>query len=512
MNNLFKIIIMTTVKPNDKNSGNKKIQMFMFLLFLLNIFQISCKKLAETPTPTNQVAENNVYSTDPTAIAVFNGLYGKMNRAPFQGGPSGSISLFAGLAADEFTLNSSANYAPFINYFQNDLKQADKSSVSGAEHWPPLYNFVFICNAAIEGLKKSTTITPLVKQQLMGEAKFMRAFIYFYLVNEFGDVPLSLTTDPQVNRVLAKSSKEEIYEQIVLDLLDAEDELSSDYLDLTLLNNTTERVRPTKWAAIALLARVYLYMRDFVKAEIKATAIINNTQLFSIGLLNSVFLKNSKEAIWQIQPTDIGYNTQEGYALIIPSTGPKGSDNPVRLSNRLLKSFEQGDQRATNGNWVNTVIYKLTPTLSDTIVYPFKYKIGTSPGNNSISGLTEYFMVMRLGEQFLIRAEARAQLGNISEAQSDLNIIRNRAGLTNTNAGDKASLLAAILYERQIELFSEWGHRWFDLKRTGNVDEVMRVVTPQKANSSPWKSYQQLFPIPLADLQSNSNLIQNEGY
>ncbi|WP_315815288.1 RagB/SusD family nutrient uptake outer membrane protein [Paraflavitalea speifideaquila] len=98
-----------------------------------------------------------------------------------------------------------------------------------------LYNFVFKCNAAIEGLTRSTTLTPAVKQQLLGEAKFMQAFMYFYLVNEFGDVPLALTTDPQANTLLARSPQAKVYEQIITDLLEAEQQLSNDYLDVTLV-------------------------------------------------------------------------------------------------------------------------------------------------------------------------------------------------------------------------------------------------------------------------------------
>ena len=113
----------------------------------------------------------------------------------------------------------------------------------------------------------------------------------------------------------------------------------------------------------------------------------------------------------------------------------------------------------------------------------------------------------------MIRAEARAQIGNISGAQSDLNTVRNRAGLADTPAGDQASLLAAILDERRHELFSEWGHRWFDLKRTGKIDEVMSLVTPIKSGGvTTWHSYQQLYPLPLSELQRAPNLVQNSGY
>ena len=126
-------------------------------------------------------------------------------------------------------------------------------------------------------------------------------------------------------------------------------------------------------------------------------------------------------------------------------------------------------------------------------------------------------MVLRLGEQYLIRAEARARLGsNLSGAIGDLDKIRSRAGLpliATTNPGiTQPALIDKIMHERQVELFSEFGHRWFDLKRTNTVDAVMNVVTPLKAAGAPWQPYQALYPIPITELQKAPNLTQNPGY
>lgn len=492
--------------------------MITALLIWLVLVQTSCKKWVEIPAPVYGLSESNVYSGNSTAIGVLSGFYNHMNNIDiFQG--NRSIALFAGLSSDELVLFDGVADNIYIHYYKNALS-AIIAPISGSEHWSPLYHCVFKANAAIEGLNASTTLTPIIKQQLLGEAKFMRAFFYFYLVNLFGDVPLALTTDPQYNTLLARTPKDQVYQQIITDLKDAKLLLSSDYLSETLLSTTTDRVRPNKWAAAALLARVYLYSGDYVNAEAEATMVINNTSLYSLPVLNNTFLKNSLEAIWQLQPTDINFNTQDGRTFIIPPTGPiagaNNTTNPVYVSNHLLTSFEPGDQRAVFGNWIDTTIYQVSATLWDTVAYPYKYKINTLDENiNPTTGtafMTEYFMVLRLAEQYLIRAEARAQQNNISEAQSDLNAIRTRAGLANTTAGDKTSLLTAILHERQVELFSEWGHRWFDLKRTGHVEAVMSVITPLKATGAPWQSYQQWYPLPQSDLNTAPNLVQNTGY
>jgi hypothetical protein len=333
----------------------------------------------------------------------------------------------------------------------------------------------------------------------------MRAFFYFYLVNLEGDAPLAITTNPAVNAALSRSSVPLVYQQIVADLKEAQQLLNENYLNKDLQNysGTPERVRPTQWAATALLARTYLYMADYANAATEASKVINNKTQFSFPTdLKSVFLKNSTETIWQLQPVQSGRNTEDAFVFILPGTGPNADVNPVFLSPQILNAFEPGDLRRKGGNWVDSVIVS-----GATYFYPAKYKATTTSG-----GTSEYLTVFRLAEQFLIRAEANAQLNNIGDAQSDLNTIRTRAGLNATTATDKASLLAAVLNERQVEFFIEFGHRWLDLKRTGNVDAVMSVVTPLKANGRPWQSYQQLYPVLYNDIMMNPHLSQNAGY
>jgi hypothetical protein len=139
-----------------------------------------------------------------------------------------------------------------------------------------------------------------------------------------------------------------------------------------------------------------------------------------------------------------------------------------------------------------------------TYYFPFKYKV------QSGSQVTEYSMVLRMAEQYLIRAEARARLNKISLAQDDINMLRIRAALPNIIIADQQGLLKSLWHEKQIELFSEWGHRWLDLKRTGEIDSVMKIVCPQK--QADWKSFQQLYPLPQTERDNDVNLTQNPGY
>jgi hypothetical protein len=479
-----------------------KFRIIVTLTIISTLFNCGCKKLVDVKVPDNVIVADNVYNSDVTAIAVLNGIYTQLSNTTYiSSARVPNISIWAGLSADEFTLWSNSNNTAQIAYYKNALS----ATGSGGEFWLNTYPLIYACNAAIKGLEASTTLTPSVRKQLLGEAKFIRAFFYFYLVNLYGDVPLVLTTDYTVNTVIPRTPTTDVSRQIIADLQSAQEQLADGYMDADVVTSSAERLRPCRAAATALLARVYLYAKQWSNAEAQSTAIISNTSVYDTVPLNKVFLKNSKEAIWQLQPVSTGsiVNSAESYFFVL-SFAPKGLSNqhPVYLSNALLSSFETNDQRNINGTWVN--VYT---DISGSYYYPYKYKDVTTGDGNSP---TEYTMMLRLGEQYLIRAEARAQQNNISGAQSDLNVIRHRAGLSNTAASGQASLLAAILHERQVELFSEWGHRWLDLKRTGNIDAVMTIATPLKGGT--WSSYKQFYPIQQNELLKNPRMTQTAGY
>jgi hypothetical protein len=191
---------------------------------------------------------------------------------------------------------------------------------------------------------------------------------------------------------------------------------------------------------------------------------------------------------------------------VLTDAGP-GGDNPVFLNRDLWEDFETHDLRKLS--WISSVTSNGT-----SYHFPYKYKIMRS--NTTNSPVNEYNTVMRLAEQYLIRAESRVRQGNSPGAISDLDKIRERAGLPlvkdiNPSMGED-ELKAMILKEKRIELFTEWGHRWLDLKRIGKVDEVMANITPKKGGGLVWKSYQQYYPISLSELNLNPNLTPTPGY
>jgi hypothetical protein len=467
------------------------------LIALLIFVPLGCKKFVDVSGPDTSVSQTNVYSSDATAAAVLTGIYAGMSNNQLYGGGITSMSFFPGLSSDELVLYSGLGNATYTGYYTNALTNVN---VGSGDFWSNIYPIIYVANAAIDGLTNNSDLTPAVQQQLLGEAKFVRAFCYFYLINLYGDVPLVTSTNYTVNTTLSRAPKVQAWQQVISDLKDAQSLLSTNYLDPTLENITNQRVRPTSWAATALLARTYLYTDSFANAAVQATNVINNSAEFSLDTLNGVFLENSTEAIWQLQPVEAGWNTQDAQVFIIPSTGP-GANWPVYLSANLLNGFEVGDQRRSD--WVDSVIAN-----GVTYYYPYKYKSATYD-----TQVTEYEMMLRLGEQYLIRAEAEAELGQTVAAANDLNTIRNRAGLNSTTATSQQDLLTAILHERQVELFTEWGHRWLDLIRTGNANSVMGL--PGNAcgeKGGAWSPNWQLYPISLYELQHDPNLIQNVGY
>jgi hypothetical protein len=489
------------------------------IAFLMSILILCthCKKFTLVDPPKNSITQDNVYEDDVTASAVMTGLYSRMQSGN-QKVELSYISVICGLSADEFGLWDGAETME-IAYFKNELL-ASKDFSFGHELWNKLYEYIYTCNSVIAGSLNSKKLSSNIRMQLISEAKFIRGLLYFYLTNLYGDIPIITSIDPVVNRLIGRAPTNEVYSFIVADLKEAQNNLSNVFLTggLTPYTGTPERVRPTKWAATALLARVYLYLHDYVGAEREASSLILNTKLFKLVDLHSAFLKNNLEAIWQLQGTAVGFNTIDSRIFNL-NAEPIGFNpsKPVFLSKSLISSFEPGDGRLQF--WTDKYIANL-----DTFYFANKYKVANyDPAITSAADMQEYLTVFRLGEQYLIRAEARTMAGDLTGATVDLNTLRQRARLVATpeipdplpeyQLGlSQQQLLNAILYERQIELFTEFGHRWLDLKRSGTINSVMAIESPKKGST--WQVFDQLYPLPYSDLQTNPNLTghQNPGY
>jgi len=445
---------------------------------LLILTFASCKKFVEADLATNLISKEDAFATDASATSATLSLYSyfpTIQAIQYQ-------SWLGGLSSDE--LQNTTSNADLIQYSQNVVATTN-SNYQFIWNYP--YQVIRECNLIIDGVNRSNGMSVAVKSQLTGEAKFFRALMYFNMVNYFGGVPITDDVTELNNSFKARATLAENYGLILADLKDAQNLLPETYTGTAAL-----KVRANKWAATALLSKVYLYNRDYVSAEAEASKVIT-TGTYTMATLGNAFITSSSETILQLA-TLFGASSFTAYRTT--SSANNVAPPAYVLNNNFTRDFEPGDNRKTA--WVDSTTFNAVKYYRIN-----KYKVQTAtaatPGN-------EYTVLLRLGELYLIRAEARAQQNNISGAQSDLNMIRSRAGLANTTAATQTSILAAIAKERKLELFGEFGNRWFDLKRTATADAVL---APLKTTYRPSA---QLFPIPAAQILLNANLTQNPGY
>jgi len=472
----------------------KYIYSILILISLTMVF--GCRKFVELDPPDDRLTGSTVYATNQTATSVLNGLYIRISET--NNVLNSYATAYMSFASDElknYYINAASSYT---RLYQNNVSSDTEI------YWSTTYTLIYNCNVAIEGIDNNNKLNAKLRPQLVGEAKFMRALLYYYLINTYGRVPLVTQSDYRLYTMAKRAEVAEIYSQIIADLQDAQVKLSKNYLNGDAMtpypSASAERVRPTYWAATALLARIYLYNKQWAQAESAASVLIDNTSMFSLVPVSSVFLKNNAESIFQLEPVIQGNYALFDARTFVLTNSIGTSSNPAAISPQLEQAFEANDQRKSN--WIGTA------NISGVnYPFPYKYKANTPA---LAAAKPEYLTLLRLGEQYLIRAEARAQLNNTDGAQADINKIRNRAGLGNTPANSQSALLDAVMKERQVELFCEQGHRWFDLKRSGRINDVMSAVTPTKGGT--WSSYKQLMPIPSYEIGIDKNLDQNPGY
>lgn len=453
------------------------------MLTLCQLF--SCEKLIELDgNPPTFITNQQLFADSATVMSAVAGVYTYSQSRGF-GFSDANLTIATGLSSDELSVvDNNSYFAQFYSYTLTPWS----SGIIGLWNYP--YQAIYRVNDILEGVTGNPRISESLAKQITGEMKVVRALYYFYLVNQFGGVPLVTSTDFEQNAKLPRSSVETIYTHIRTDLQDAVNDLSADY-------PSAGRVRPNRYTAKALLSKVNLYLGDWQMAYDEADDIIGSPLYgFADVPLRAVFLEESEEAIWQL-PVKTSYRQTDEAQTFIPNTGAVPR---YLVTSFLLDQFENGDQRLLE--WIGET------TVNDTQYrYPNKYK------NKSASEVpTENYMIFRLGEIILTRAEAAAHLNNMDQAIKDVNVVRKRAGLLEIQMDQRSQedVLNAVMKERQTELCFEWGNRWFDLKR--NVTDASSASTVLHTHKSGYKPTSNLYPIPQAQRDLNNRLEQNEGY
>ena len=448
---------------------------------VLGLLYVGCDSFVEVEMPAGHLASPQIFEEAGTADAAMTEVYAKMRDDGMLSGNPAGFSYTLGLYADELDFYAGSEQGGF-GYYSNSLL-AQSTGISSL--WNASYRQIYGANAVIYGVTNSATLAQGDRDRLKGEALFVRALLHSMLSGAFGSVPYIATTDYQQNRSAVKLPAADVLLRAKLDLEEAAVLLPEEYM-------VPDRTRPNRFAAEALLARLCLYLGEWEEASSHASAVIGASSMYGMDTdFAEAFRIGSAGTIFQFSPGFSGTNTLEAQTFTFVS-GPPTS---IALSPGLLDAFEPGDLR--RAQWVREVAGG-----SGSWYHARKYRETASAVTQ-----TEFSKVLRLGETYLIRAEARARLGLVQAAGEDLNAVRHFAGLGDTPAASSEQLLLAVLQERRVELFTEFGHRFFDLKRYGQLDAVLGGSKPG------WDAHDSLFPLPESELLLNPNLNpQNSGF
>lgn len=476
------------------------------LLTLLAFVAPSCDDFLEEK-PKDRIAVTNAYTTEQDALSAVNAVYAHLNAQSFDtfgGVYHSSFWVTVGLASDEM-LNNHAGQAPLdqLSSFTHNPENGTLYDV-----WKQHYKAITLANIAIARVPL-IQMDETLKARLLNEAKFLRGLLYFDMVRLFGRIPLVLNEIESITPDIAEI--EDIYAQIVTDLTDAEN-LPVEQVD--------GRGRATKGAAKALLAKVYLTLKDYENCAIKTQEVID------LGVYDlwddfadiyKIANRGLKEAIFSVGFGDAGgkitfWEVSQFHVRLLPlalanagvTTNTHGWQVPTP---DLALAYGPDDERGpvTVFNSFNETVAGTPYNVPFDRYYFRKYWDVTVQGEFQAKESNQDFPLIRYADVLLMRAEALNEMGQAPEAHDYLNMVRNRAGLADLSGLGKTEFLDAVLNERRLEFAAE-GHRWFDLVRTGKLETLVPLakdgVTPQ--------SRHYLFPIPQRERDLNQNLPQND--
>lgn len=490
-------------------------KLVIILITFALVFFWGCNDLLEEE-PFSALSPNNFYQSeadvDAAVIAIYNGLVGN-------NGVNRNVNIVTDANADDLNIRNVSDRIAIDRY----VHTADNGVLRGM--YNSFYQGISRANDVLSNVE-AAPVSDAVKQQATGEALFLRGFYYHYLVRWFG--PLPLTTQPitDVNSaIVARSPTADVYQQIIADLNGAIERLPATY-------DEADLGRATKGAAQTALAKVYMSLQNWSEVRTQLEAVINSGDYELFDTYAEIFYpenKNSKEHIFMIQHLlDAssgsllgGYMTSFfprssslAFSTFYPTEGPTG----------IYQAYEEGDVRrdlylTPDGTYTyqGNVISQdgiLIDNVGDSIVvdrvYVAKYYEPQARRSNSDMN----FPLLRYADVLLMYAEVLNELegGPNDEAYSAVNRVQTRAGLAPLEGLTQGQFREAIYQERRVELAFE-GHRWFDLKRTGRLIDVMQAHLLDEFGEVTIEPYHVLYPIPIQEVQLSLGVItQNEGY
>ena len=468
------------------------------LLFALVLTAVSCKKvinIQETDFIGGDIALKTVGNNESTVIGAYTAMQLEM-----------SILLNA-------TLSDEVKVAEFYNAGTTHEWQYGSTDVGIRDNFTaitPFYRIADRVNRVLAALPEADSIKAgdnALRLRVRGEALFLRAFAHFelfrYYAGNYDPAGLAMpymessTLEPQPRITMGA-----YFQKINADMAEAKSLVP---------NNLTDVARATRLAVSGLQARVALYMRDWAAAETFATEYITGVPLASRTDFERLWLDSSKaELAFRIERS-----ASAGARLgsLFRGTGSATTIGTVtwRPSDELWDSYDQTND-VRFGSY-----FKIEPRLTAAGRNPRlikKYEGGTY---GSTTENVAHVKVFRTGEMYLIRAEARAEQGKFTganSAESDINDLRAAriTGYTPVTFASKDAAINAIIEERFKELAYE-GHRFWDLKRRGlPVTRLAADAPTANAATLPAGNFRFLLPIPNAEIQANPLMQQNAGY
>nr|WP_068893400.1 RagB/SusD family nutrient uptake outer membrane protein [Pedobacter panaciterrae] len=429
-------------------------------IYALSVFGVlsftACQKYLDVE-PRASISDKQTIYDKASAQTALTGVYAALANGGYYGTTFQSIGYLNG---DNVQWTGSQSQ---VQEFINHNVSADNSTISGA--WSAIYLAISRANHVIAKVPAVTDplLSQAVKDQIVGQAYFIRGLAYFDLARTWGSVPLITkpTESATDNSGISRSPQNEVYALALSDLEKAE----------PLLTETTDRYKATRKTVWALKARYYLYRGDWANAESYATRLIaDNTNYKLLKPFGSFFQNDARGT--QESVFEIFYSASE-------TNGHRGQWQPQQ--NGGTRQWAPNDA--------------LVALLNDPLIGGTRSALIAKDNQNRWYGnlyyrspATDPSYVIRIAELYLIRAEARANQASaaatpaddkLGGAIADLNAVRDRSGLAGTPAVTKADVLLAIENERRVEFAFE-PHRWFDLVRTGRASAVLNITDVRK--------------------------------
>jgi hypothetical protein len=482
-------------------------KLFPLLFFAAALFGTACKKEIDK-TPISSLTTSNYWKTATDAEAGLTGAYNSLYQQFYiwdymTNGDVQSDNCYAGG-------NNPDNFG-IDNYQLNALNG------NVTRDWQGLYDGVANANTVLDNVPAINDVAwsgNTRKQQILAEAKFLRALHYYYLVTTYGDVPLVLTANATGNALYpARTPAAAVWIQIDQDLISADSAL------LPASGSNPNSGRALQGSADALLAKAYAQQLKYDSCLIWCNKVLANSYYALLPNYADLFdnnHRNSVESIFEIQHSAIAGTTNYGPELLLPFslTGDNWAKFNVPTNDLIADYRSQNDTVRLNASVYFSVASDTNgaiPPPYTKLPVPFSYKWKDADGYNS----PDNEILIRLADIILLKAEALNQTGQTAQAIPLINQIRARVNLPVTTASSQTDVAAAILNERRLELALE-GTRWLDLLRAGAQYTINLMATQVDPNGNPL-NYQLntnklLWPVPQSERDLDKNLSQNTGY